>query len=170
MRPEKGTYPEYYGQYIPLVNQEDVNLALTRNWEDLQNFISSIPKEMEDYAYAPGKWTIKQVIMHLVDTERIFAYRALRFARRDAQQPLSFEENDYAANAELSERTLEDILQEFETVRKATLSLFKGFSPGTLLNAGNTAIGKTTVLAIGFLTCGHAIHHMNVIKDRYLKK
>lgn len=170
MSPVKGTYPDYYDNYIPLVNQEAVTLALTHNWEELTNLASSIPENMEDSAYAPGKWTIKQVFMHLVDTERIFAYRALRFARKDPQQPLPFEENDYADNADVSNRTLKDIMQEFEAVRKATSLLFKSFSQSTLLTLGNTALGNTTVLAIGFLTCGHAIHHMNVIKDRYLKK
>ena len=130
----------------------------------------AIPAAKADYAYAPGKWTIKQVFQHISDTERIFAYRALRFARRDPQQPLPFEENDYADNADVSNRSLEDILQELETVRKSSVSLFKSFSQETLLLNGTTSLGNATVLSLGFFVCGHATHHMNVVKDRYLKK
>jgi len=168
MRPHKGTYPAYYDNYIPLVKQEEIVLALTQNWKELKEFISTIPEEKENFAYAEGKWTIKQVLVHLIDTERIFSYRALRFARKDEQQPLPFEENDYAANAEVSNRTLEDILEEFENVRKASISLFKSFSQATLLLSGRTAMGPATVVSIGFTICGHATHHANVIKERYL--
>ncbi len=169
MRPLKGTYPTYYENYIPLVKQEDVVVAFTQNWQELKDFISAIPKEKENFAYAEGKWTIKQVIIHLVDTERIFTYRALRFARKDPQQPLPYEENHYAETAEVANRTLADIMEEFENVRKASISLFKSFSETTLLNSGTTSVGPATALAIGFATVGHAIHHTNVIKDRYLK-
>lgn len=170
MRPVKGTYPEYYENYIPLVNQENVNTALERNLDEIKNFAASLPKELEDYAYAPGKWTIKQVFQHIADTERVFAYRALRFARKDPQQPLPFEENDYAANAEVNTRSLDDILQELESVRKASASLFKSFSQETLLLSGATSLGSATVVSLGFFLCGHATHHINVVKDRYLKK
>lgn len=168
MRPEKGTYPDYYGNYIPLVKQEDINVALAQNWNDVKAFVAGIPKEKEDYAYAEGKWTIKQVILHLVDTERIFSYRALRFARKDPQQPLPYDENKYADNADVSNRTLADIMDEFETMRKASSSLYKSFSEEALLRSGATYIGNTTPLAIGFTICGHVIHHLNVIKERYL--
>jgi len=169
MRPKKGTYPTYYDNYIPLVNQEDLVVAFTQNWNELKDLIFSVPKDKENYAYTEGKWTIKQVVIHLIDTERIFSYRALRFARKDAQQPLPYEENLYADTAELSNRTLTDLVEEFDAVRKSSLALYKSFSESTLLNSGNTAMGEATVLSIGFATCGHAIHHMNVLKERYLK-
>lgn len=169
MRPEKGSYPVYYENYIPLVKQGDLTDALTQNWTDLKTFINSIPEEKENYAYAAGKWTIKQVIIHLIDTERIFAYRSLRFARKDPQQPLPYEENHYADTAEVSHRSLKNLMEEFETVRMSSLSLFKSFSKETLLNTGHIAAGDCTVLAIGYTICGHAIHHTNVIKERYLQ-
>jgi len=167
MRPEKGTYPVYYENYIPLVMQENITVALHQNWDELKKVFSFVSKNKEDYAYADGKWTVKQMLLHLVDTERIFAYRALRFARKDPEQPLSFEENDYAAAADVSNRTLADIMEEMETVRMASISLFKSFSNDTLLLSGDTAAGSATVVSIGFTICGHALHHINVLKERY---
>jgi hypothetical protein len=169
MRPQKSTYPVYYENYIPLVKEDDLITALNQNWKEIKEFISQIPKQKENFSYAPGKWTIKQVVNHLIDTERVFTYRALRFARKDPQQPLPFEEDNYAAAAEVQERTLADIMDEFEAVRKSTLLLYKSFSNTTLLLSGKTAGGETTVLAIGYTTCGHATHHLRVISERYLK-
>jgi hypothetical protein len=169
MRPQPGTYPDYYQHYIPLVKEDEIIPALQNNWTSISAFISSIPQVKEEHAYAAGKWTVKQVVIHLCDTERILAYRALRFARKDPKQPLPFEEDHYAANAELGNRNLSSILNEYRTVREATLSLFKTFSPEVLLSRGNTAIGETTVLALGYMICGHAAHHANVINERYLK-
>lgn len=168
MRPQKGTYPEYFENYIPLVNQENVNIALEQNRQELREFVSRIPQQKEDFAYAPGKWTIKQVVNHLIDTERIFTYRALRFARKDPQLLPSFDENSYAENAAVSERTLNDLMEEFDAVRRASILLFKSFSDDTLLNSGKMASGDCTVLALGFTTCGHVTHHMNVMRERYL--
>src|SRR4051794_8676368 len=110
MKPTSETYPPYFERYIPLVEQHSVLEALEENWKELKEFVSEIPAQKESYAYAPGKWTLKQVIHHLADTERIMTYRALRFARKDPQQPLSFEEDLYAANSELQDRDLKDIM------------------------------------------------------------
>jgi uncharacterized damage-inducible protein DinB len=168
MRPLKGTYPDYYENYIPLVKQNTITEALQANEKETIQFFSSIAPSKENYAYQIGKWTVKQVLNHLIDTERIFAYRALRFARKDAQQPLSFEQDDYVANAELTSRHLNDLVNEFEAVRKSTLSLFNSFSEEALVRTGSTRAGNSSVLAIGFTICGHNIHHMNVVRDRYL--
>lgn len=170
MKPLQGTYPKYFENYIPWVKEGDVHLALKNNLNEISAFFRTIPADMENFAYAPGKWNIKQVLNHVIDTERIFTYRALRFARRDPQQPLPFEENHYADHADVSKRSLADLIEEFEAVRKASILLFKYFSEDTLLLSGKTAAGDCTVLALGYTTCGHAIHHMNVINERYLKK
>ena len=170
MRPQKGSYPDYYENYIPLVKQNSVLQALNENEKELIAFFSSIKPSMENNAYELGKWTIKEVLNHIIDTERIFAYRALRFARMDEKQPLPFEEDEYVKNAELSQRNLQDLVNEFETVRRASLSLFNSFSNEALLRSGITAAGRATVLAIGFTICGHGIHHLNVVSERYLKK
>jgi uncharacterized damage-inducible protein DinB len=168
MRPKKKTYPDYYDYYIELVKEDELLAAFNSNWNYIEEFVSKISKEKENYAYTEGKWTIKQVLSHLIDTERIFAYRALRFARKDPQKVLSFEEDHYAAHAELDSRTISDLMEEFDTVRKATLSLYKSFSESTLLSSGATAIGDATVVSIGYMICGHASHHLNVVKTRYL--
>ena len=168
MRPEKGTYPQYFTHYLPLVKEDNVVDALVANETHVQSFFRSVPKAKEEHSYAQGKWTVKQIMQHLCDTERILAYRALRFARMDAQQPLPFDENKYVANVSLLNRSLADLLAEFETVRRATLSLFRTFDDDTLLHIGKTAAGEASVLALGYMICGHATHHMNVIKERYL--
>jgi hypothetical protein len=167
MRPAPGTYPPYYENYIPLIKGNNVISAIERTRDELTATLYNIPVAKENYAYAQGKWTIKQVVQHITDTERIFTYRALRFARGDQQQPLPFEENDYAREVELDGRTLRDQAAEFETVRAATLSLFRTFSEGVLLRTGKTSFGETTVLAIGYLIAGHSLHHLNVLKQRY---
>jgi uncharacterized damage-inducible protein DinB len=169
MKPEKGTYPPYFENYIPLVSEDNINEALIKNWEEIHKILSSVSPQLENYAYADKKWTIKQLVNHMIDTERIFTYRALRFARKDPQQPLPFEEDDYARHAEVSQRSLKDLLEEFDAVRKSTLCLFKSFSEPTLLEAGQTAGGRTTVVSLGYVICGHAIHHLNILKERYLK-
>jgi hypothetical protein len=169
MRPATGTYPQYYGLYIPLVPENNIVDALTANAGYLQSFFSSIPSDQEDFAYQPGKWTIKEVALHLSDTERVMAYRALRFARKDPQQLLPFDEDHYVANAGAKNRSLGDILHELGTVREATLSLYKSFSDETLLLRGGTKLGETSVLAIGYMIAGHAIHHAGVVRERYLK-
>jgi len=170
MRPQKDTYPIYYENYIPIVKQNTIKEALIANEKETLDFFNSIPENLADFAYEKGKWTIKEVLNHLIDTERVFSYRSLRFARKDGQLLPSYDQDPYVANAELEGRSLKDLIHEFETVRKATLSLFGSFSNEALLRIGLTAAGKASVNAIGFTICGHSIHHINVIKERYLKK
>lgn len=168
MRPLPGTYPDYYETYIPLIRENNVLDALENNLKEVVSALKNVPAEKEDHAYQSGKWTVKQVIQHIIDAERVFSYRALRFARLDPERPLPFEENKYADVADVSHRDLRDLLNEFETVRRSTLSLFGTFSNETLLRTGDTSFGRTTVLAIGYLVAGHGLHHLNVLKQRYL--
>jgi hypothetical protein len=168
MRPPRDTYPDYYENYIPLIRQDNVLAALNDNWRDLHAGLSHIPAAKENYAYAEGKWTVKQVIQHMIDTERIVSYRALRFARKDPQQPLPFDENLYAVTANLDNRNCGDLLREFGTVRQATVSLFETFPESALNAMGDTSFGRTSVLALGYLIPGHALHHLNVLRQRYL--
>jgi hypothetical protein len=169
MRPKPGSYPSYFENYIYYVTQVNVQLALDQTWQDVTKTFSRLSEEQGNFTYEKGKWTVKQMLIHMIDTERVFAYRALRFARKDPQQVLSFEENLYAATAELDNRTIKDLLEEYEFVRKSTICLFRSFSNDTLLNTGKTAAGDVTVLALGFTICGHALHHINVFKELYLK-
>ena len=167
MKPAQEDYIPYYDYYIQLVKDTDVLPALENTKQDILRFIQSIPEEKADYAYASGNWNIKQVINHIIDTERIFGYRALRFARGDAQLVPPFDENLYAANANLSNSTLALLCEEFETVRKANQIMFKQLSAAELNHKGKTAAGEVSVLAIGFMLCGHGLHHIHVIQDRY---
>jgi hypothetical protein len=169
MKPEKGTYPAYFENYIPLVKEDSVLDALAHNWAHITDVLSAVQPDKENYAYAEKKWTIRQLVNHLIDTERIMAYRALRFARKDQQQPLPFDENAYADVADVNRRNLNDLIYEYDTVRKSTVSLFNSFSESILLNTGKTAGGETTVLALGYMICGHAEHHLSILRERYLK-
>lgn len=119
--------------------------------------------------YAPGKWTVKDIIQHLIDAERVFSYRALRFARNDKTLLPGFEENDYAVTAEASKRTMDDLLDEFYMVRESTIKLFESFTDEMLMREGVLPSGDASVLAIGFIMPGHTIHHLNVIKERYFR-
>ena len=162
-------YPEYFNQYINLVDQ-DTNCieALQNSLDNFINFMENVPVEKYNYKYQFDKWTIKDIIQHIIDTERIFAYRALRFARFD-QTPLSgFDENQYAQSIDTTAINMQNLLQEFVLVRKSTIKLFEGFSEKMLDNIGNASGKEISVLAIGCIISGHAIHHQNIIKDRYL--
>lgn len=167
-RPIKGTYPEYYDHYLSLVKNNDVIEALLENEKDTLSFFNGIPSQLANHAYSEGKWTIKEIINHITDCERIFCYRALRFARKDEQQVLSFDHDNYVKNAELEHRSLQDLIEEYASVRKASISLFKSFGQSALDRSGNTAAGKITVNTLGFAICGHANHHINILKERYL--
>lgn len=167
MRPEPGTYPSYYENYIPLIKENDCIAALSNNREIIKKVLSGIPTSKENYAYAKGKWTVKELIQHLIDTERIISYRALRFARKDPQQPLAFDENLYAQNADVTNRNIPEMLEELDIVRQGTIHLFKTFTHESLLLTGHTSFGQTTVLALGYLIPGHVLHHFNVLNERY---
>jgi uncharacterized damage-inducible protein DinB len=168
MRPKAEDHIPYFSRYIELVKENDVISALENDQDAFLSFIKSIPESKSEYAYAPEKWTMKQVINHVIDTERIFSYRALCFARGEKQTLPGFEENDYAANANLEHTDLLTLAQEFDVVRRATIFLFKQFGEKELLNKGSMASGATNVLSLGFTICGHGKHHVNVMKERYL--
>lgn len=169
MRPPKGTYPEYFENYIPLATQDDVMKALLENEKETLMLFGAIPENMADHTYAQDKWSIKDILNHINDTERIFSYRALRFARKDDTQPLPFEQDDYVANADLNKRSLAELVLEFKTIRQATISLYKSFGKDALERMGQTAAGKASVNAIGFAISGHSKHHINIVRERYLK-
>ena len=168
MRPQQGTYPAFLETYISKIKEENILSALKANTQLLESFLKSIPADKGDYAYAPGKWTIKQLIIHICDAERIFSYRVLRFSRGDEQQPLPFEEDDYAANCKADQRSLSSVIEELLAVRKSTTLLFESFDETDLSKPGNTASGRTNVNAIGYAICGHAAHHIAVAQEKYL--
>lgn len=169
MKPIKGSYPAYFETYISKVTEDDVLIALHNNLQACKQFFKSIPADKENSAYAQGKWTIKQVLNHILDCERIFAYRALRFARKDPQTLAAFDEDAYASVADVTNRNLGDLMAELEALRWSNIFLFKSLNEEALLRTGFMASGETTVLSLGYMICGHANHHMQVIKEKYLK-
>ena len=162
-------YAPYYANYIKQVSTDTTIVKeLERSLERLIQFVPSIPSEKVGYRYAAGKWTIKDIIQHLIDCERIFAYRALRIARKD-QTPLpGFEENNYVDAAMANQRELTDLMDEFKIVRQSTIHLFRTFTAEQLAFMGTTSDKPVSVRAIGFIISGHQIHHLEVFKERYL--
>jgi hypothetical protein len=169
MRPAEGTFPDYYAQYIALAPQADILSALMKTGNFVEKTIHAIDPAQFEHRYAPGKWSVRQVLTHIIDTERIMVYRALRFARGDAQKMPSFEENAYAAAMQDGDANPELLLEEFSSVRIASITFFKNISEATLLRTGDTIAGKASVVALGFMLCGHGVHHCNVVKERYLQ-
>ena len=162
-------YASYYGNYIGQVSEEytlveELEISVHR----MVKFVQNIPLDKFDYRYAEGKWTIKDIIQHLIDAERIFAYRALRFARNDKTALASFDENNYVDCANATKRSIQDLLSELLVVRQATLSLYKSFSEEQLLKTGIASNNPMSVRALGFVIIGHQNHHQRVFEERYL--
>ncbi len=174
-KPRLGEYPEYSKIYMDLL--EDDGQILKHLWDNfiaLKDFILKLPEEKLEYRYAKGKWTIKEILVHLIDDERIFAYRALRYARND-QTPLhGFDQDKYAQHSNASERSLKSIFEEYEIVRKATISLFQNLPCDCFMRGGEgvdfdgSTINKRTVRGLAYHIAGHELRHFNIIKERYL--
>jgi len=163
---------EFAGYYATYINQVSSEYTLVEELEisvhRLIKFVQNIPLDKFDYRYADGKWTIKDIIQHLIDAERIFAYRALRFARNDKTELPGFEENDYVDEANAAKRSIQDLLSELAVVRQATLSLFKSLSTKELMHKGIASKKPISVRALGFVIIGHQNHHQRVFEERYL--
>jgi uncharacterized damage-inducible protein DinB len=162
-------YATFYANYIAKVSNEytlieELEISLHR----LIKFVQNIPMDKFDYRYAEDKWTIKDILQHLIDAERIFAYRALCFARNDKTKLPGFEENDYVDEANANKRSIMDLLTEYSALRNSTLLLFKSFSDNELLRVGIANENPMSVRAIGFVTIGHQNHHQQVFEERYL--
>lgn len=166
-KPLESEYPAYYHKYICLTNGNNINELLQNHSYEIVKFINELPDAKADYAYAAGKWTIKELVQHLIDTERIFIYRALRFARKDNQPLLGFDEDDYAQNSNASNRTLQSLKDEFIALRNSSDIFLKTLSNEQLQQNGTANNQSITVNAIAFICFGHLIHHINIIKERY---
>ena len=166
---QKSEFAPFYGSYISQVSSEyslieELEISVHR----LRNFVQNIPMDKYDYSYAEGKWTIKDILQHLIDSERVFAYRALRFARKDFTPLPGFEENEFADAAGGFKRSILDLLTELAVVRESTLCLFKTFSEETLLLRGTASGNEISVRALGFIIIGHQNHHQRIFEERYL--
>ena len=165
-RPQPNEYPNWGGQYIDLVEEEDVLLVLERQALEFPEFLDNFI-EKADYAYATGKWTIKELVGHIIDTERILCFRLLSFARGENSDLPGFEEDDYVKVAHFAERSLLSFGEEFSMLRKANLYLFKSLNEADLNRGGLASSRYMTVRALLFIIAGHVIHHTRIIKERY---
>lgn len=167
--PDFSVLPKYYHHYVMLVQNKSLTEALEESGKQLASLLSSVPENMGEYRYEPGKWSVKELICHMMDAERIFAYRALRFARNDSTDLPGFEENDYAPEANAHARTVEQLIKEAQRLRQTTLDLFTSFTSEMLQRKGTANKNLVSVINIGYIIAGHETHHYNVLKERYLK-
>jgi hypothetical protein len=166
-RPLPGDYPPFYETYISLVPETDILQVLSHSLQQIKLDLSYIGSDKSDYAYAPGKWTVKQVLQHAIDTERIFAYRALCIARGEQQSLPGFDENQYADEADVSRKHVKDLKEELLTVRLSSIQLFQGFPDPILARSGMANQKPISVLAIGYALVGHWRHHASILQTRY---
>ncbi|MBC5839368.1 DinB family protein [Flavobacterium muglaense] len=161
-------YAPFFAGYVNAAANTNLIEELEICLHEFIRFVQDIPMDKFDYRYAEGKWTIKEIIQHIIDTERIFAYRALRISRNDKTPLPGFDENDYVDNTNANERNLQGLLTEMAVVRQATLSLFNSFSKEQLMRIGTASNTSISVRAIGFIMIGHQKHHQKVFEERYL--
>lgn len=159
---------EFFQRYLNLIAEDDVHKALRKNTRQFRKFLDEIPKKKTEFSYAEGKWTIKQILQHVIDAERVFAFRALSFSRKDASPLPGFDENQWSDNAQTKHRKWGDLLREFRSVRRSTELLFDSFTEDQLLAIGSASNHSANALAFGFICAGHALHHLRVIRERYL--
>jgi hypothetical protein len=167
-RPDDTEYAPFYARYVAGVPEDDVIAALRDSGRELDTTLSAIPESRGGFRYAPDKWTIREIVGHLIDAERIFSYRALRLARADATPLPGFEENDYARTAGSDARTLADLLDELRVVREGTVRLFASLPAEAWTRRGIVNGREVSVRALAFITAGHARHHLTVLRERYL--
>ena len=168
-KPKEGEYNPYAIMYIKLLPDDGLIIKhLKENFKAGKDFILSVPEERLQYRYAENKWTIKEILVHIMDDERIYAYRALRIARNDKTELPGFEQDDYVPYSRANERSLKNILNEYATIRKATISLFENLDEAAFLRTGIANGHIVSVRALAYHIAGHELHHMNVIRERYL--
>lgn len=158
----------HFKNYVKQVEETDVLQALRLSGFRTQVLIHSIPADKIDFRYAEGKWSIREVLCHLLDAERIFAYRALRFARNDSTQLPGFDENAYTPESNAGGRSLKKIGDEFTHLRASTVDMFEGFTEEMLRRRGVASNNEMSVLALGFVIAGHETHHRKILSERYL--
>jgi hypothetical protein len=167
-RPQADEHSAYYARYIERVPEGDVISILRDQVANTAALLRNAPSDRADFAYAPGKWTLKQVAGHMIDVERVMSYRALRFSRNDATELPGFEENDWVANANFRDRSLADLVDEYEAVRAATVHFAKHLDANVLMRRGTANGQGVSVRALLYIIAGHELHHLALIRERYL--
>jgi uncharacterized damage-inducible protein DinB len=168
-RPQKGDYADYFERYISLVPSGDFMEFLQTQREDLLRLLSPLSDQQAEFRYAAGKWSIKEVLGHVNDTERIFAYRLLRISRGDQTPLASFEQDNYVQTGNFTARTMKDLLDEFSAIRESTISLVQSLDAAAWQRRGVASQKEITTTALAFVIAGHVRYHHNLIEDRYLQ-
>ncbi|MBP1598202.1 MAG: DinB family protein [Acidobacteria bacterium] len=168
MRPEIDSIPEFYRGYVRRVEEDDLLAALTESGRRTLELLASLPADKAGFRYEPGKWSIQEVLCHLMDSERIFSCRALRFARNDRTPLPGFEQDAYAPNANAGARSLANLAGELRRLRATTTDLFASFTPEMMIRRGEANRYEISVLGLGFVIAGHEQHHLQVLRERYV--
>jgi uncharacterized damage-inducible protein DinB len=166
--PQADEYAPYYANYVALVPAGDIVAILATQLDDTLALLRELTDEQSRYRYAAGKWSVREVVGHVIDAERIFSYRALRFARGDAAPLLSFDENVYALAGAFDERPFASLLAEFAAVRRATVALFAGLPAEAWARAGIASENRVTVRGLAWIIAGHELHHRHILATRYI--
>jgi hypothetical protein len=166
-RPQPDEYSAFAARYVDLVGNAPILEILEQQKESTYDFFKGIIPDKGAYAYAEGKWTVKEVLGHMIDTERIFAYRALVFSHEAIELP-GFDQDVYMENATFNSRSLEDLANEFKTVRESSLYLFRSLSDGQQTQKGIASGNPVSVRALAYMTAGHELHHIKILKEMYL--
>jgi hypothetical protein len=169
-RPEEGEFAEYYNTYVSKSEGNGVMPILEAQSEELRSVISPLPEEKGTFAYDDGKWTIKEVLSHLIDGERIFAYRILRISRGDETPIEGFEQDGYIENSNANNRSFAELLEEFELQRKSNLLLLKNIDDPGSRRMGTASGNPVSVRALAYISAGHVRHHLGILNERYLVK
>lgn len=167
-RPGADEHAEYYSKYTSLVPDGDLLEFLDRQLGEFEGFLRGIPAHLHDHRYAEGKWSIREVIGHISDAERIFSYRALRFSRGDPTPLASFDENAYVADARFAEQEFDHLVDEWVAVRRATLALLRGLNAEEAARRGIASGWEVSVRALAWIMAGHVIHHTSILRERYV--
>ncbi len=167
-RPDPGDYAPFYETYVSLVPKEDLMVEIHNSLTEIYETLEAIPVSKIDYAYAEGKWTIRQMLQHMIDTERVFSYRATAFARGEQQGLPGFDENAYAAAADVTVRNFQEMKEELLILRRSVHFMYKGLTLEALKAAGEANHSRVTVNALGYIIVGHVRHHFRILKERYL--
>lgn len=167
-KPQANEYAEYYGKYVSLVPEGDVVDTLSTQLGETLALLRSIPESRAGHAYEPGKWSIRQLVGHVIDGERIFAYRALAIARGDRASLPGMEQDEYMEHANFDARTLESLCEEFEHLRRANVLMMRNFDAEAWARRGVASDNEVTVLALAYVIVGHELHHVGVLRARYL--
>lgn len=168
-KPAPTEHAPEFSKYVTLVPEGDIIQTLEQQIENSLSLLRTIPSDKANFRYAPDKWSVKELLGHLIDSERIFSYRALRFARND-QTPLpGYEQNDYVREGDFDSRNLADMAEEFATLRRATIQLFRPLNETEWLRHGKANENDVSVRALAYIIAGHELHHMEVLRSRYLQ-